>query len=402
MNTDTKNQLLDQVLDANLWAKSGIPHAALGQLRENHPVARYEGDVVDPFWLVTRHADIVAISAQPEQWLNAPRTILLNKRGVPNNIHSLPQMDGAQHVLHRKAIQAWFTPQQIQALADRAKVVARELVDEMAKKNHGDLVPELATPHPLWMMCEILGIPQSESDQVHRLAKSLFAPVDTQAGDDYAMSVQEVFDYCKHVVERLRENPGDDLVSAILRIEEDGAPIGEFEVLSHLLVMISAGHDTTASVIAGGMLALLQNPDQLAVLQQDPTLMPKAIEEMVRWVTPTTNFMRTAAQETVINGVTIPAGDDVCLYYAAANRDALVYDNGDEFRVDRRPNRHLGFGTGAHLCVGQMLAKSELRAVFGELIPRIKRIELAGDPEWMNAFWISALKTLPVSYEISQ
>ena len=400
-----REELLAQVIDADLWARHGVPFEALGRLRESEPIARYEGGAVDPFWLVTRHADIEAISKDSTQWLNGPRTVLHNARGAPKRINSLPQMDGAEHAQHRRAIQNWFNPVRIRRLEERARAVAREIVDSIAKKRSADLVEELAAPHPLWLMCEILGIPPAEHAQVLRVAKTLFAPPGPYAGEQresLVMTVEEVFDYSRHVVQRRRANPSDDLVSALLAIETEGRPISEHETLSHLLVLISAGHDTTASAVSGGLLALIRHPESLALLQKRSDLMAKAVDEMIRYVTPTTNFIRTAVKKVEMGGVRIEAGDDVCLHYAAANRDPRVFSDPDRFQIDRQPNRHHGFGVGPHNCVGQMLAKTEMRTIFAELIPRIKSISLDGDLKWTRAVWISALETLPASFEINQ
>lgn len=389
---------LDLVVDADAWSRAGIPHQALGRIRERRPVARYESGKVDPFWLVTRHADIETISKDSAQWLNAPRTTLQRKRGQPKQLNSLPQMDAPEHALHRRVIHQWLIPRRIRHLEYRMAEVARSLVDDLAAHDGDvDLVPTLAAPHPLRMICEILGVPEDEYDEVLKLSKSLFAPLDPDGGGsrEYTMTVEEIMAFCGALAARRRANPADDLVSAIIAADIDGAPMGQREVLSHLVVLIAAGHDTTASAVSGGILAMINNPDQWAKLKSRPELLPQAVEEIIRYVTPTTNFMRTAVNDCEINGVLIPAGDDVCLHYAAANRDPRVFGDPDKFVIDRSPNRHLGFGVGAHVCIGQVLARVEMKALFSELLSRVERIELRGEPAWMRAFWISALKTLP-------
>jgi cytochrome P450 len=167
------------------------------------------------------------------------------------------------------------------------------------------------------------------------------------------------------------------------------------------MIMISAGHDTTASAINGGMLALIRHPEQLAKLQACPELTESAVNEMLRYVTPTTNFVRTAARDTEISGVKIAKGQDVCIHFCAANRDEDEFENPQAFLIDRRPNRHLAFGIGPHACIGQLLARIEMKALFKELMPRIESIELDGDPEHIKAFWVTGLKKLPVKYEIA-
>lgn len=393
----------DRVLDAAWWGEHGTPHETLAVLRENHPVWRYDRGMVDPFWLITRHEDVAAISRNNQQWLSGPRTTLQRRRGETPQIMSLPQMDPPVHGKHRKILQAWLSPRRIKQLEGRMRDVSRTLLDKLPSEGVVDVVPALAAPHPLRMICELLGLPEEEEPQVLRLSKSLFAPQDPDgsAGRDYAMTVDEILDYCREIVGRKRAEPSDDMVSAILEAEVDDQPIADHIVVSHVLVLIAAGHDTTASAISGGIHAFLQNPAQFEILQNDPALIPHAVEEIIRFVTPTTNFVRTAVEDCELHGARIAAGDDVCLNYAAANRDPRIFERPDEFDIARRPNPHLGFGIGPHVCVGQLLAKVEIAALLKELLPRIRHWELAGEPRWMQAFWVSALKTLPVQYRLA-
>lgn len=404
MSTEVqKTADLDRLLDADAWGERGAPHAELGRLRERHPVCRYEGNVVDPFWLITRHSDVEAISRDNSQWLNGPRTTLQRKRGQPKYLNSLPQMDMPEHGQHRRIMQQWFIPKRIREMELRMRDVSRVLVDGVRNAGEVDLVRAVAAPHPLRMMCDILGVPPEEHDQVLRLSKSLFAPLDADdgTGRDLAMTLDEMFAYCDSLVVRRQANPSDDLVTAIATADIDGGPLGRREVLSHLVVLISAGHDTTASAISGGILAMIENPGSWEKLRSNPSLLPRAIDEMIRYVTPTTNFVRTAVKDCVLHGVSIVAGDDVCLQYAAANRDPRVFTNPDKFVIDRYPNRHLAFGAGPHVCIGQILARIEMETLFSELLARVERIELCGKPEWTRAFWISALKTLPARCEFA-
>lgn len=403
MHTDTEAALdFDRLLDAEWWGRNGIPHAELAELRENQPVWRYEGDVVDPFWLITRHADISMISKDPGQWLSAPRSTLQRKRGERQAINALPQMDPPVHGKHRKVIQAWLLPRNLRKLDDRMRDYAKELVDRLAAKGEADLVSELAARHPLRMICVILGVPPQEEDEVLRLSKILFAPQDSDVANlDHSARVGEVMTFCSSLVAKRRAEPSEDLVSELIAARIDGEPMTDHEITSHLLVLLAAGHDTTASAISGGLLALTRHPDQLRRIQDDMSLVTSAVEEIVRYVTPTTNFMRTAVADTELHGVSIRAGDDVCLHYAAANRDPRVFKEPELFLVDRTPNGHLGFGVGAHLCVGQVLARIEMKALLNELLPRLRRIDLIEQPRWTQAYWISALKQLNTRFEIA-
>ena len=207
--------------------------------------------------------------------------------------------------------------------------------------------------------------------------------------------------FCSELLESRKKSPREDLASAIANASIDESPLAPIEAMSHVLVLVTAGHDTTASAISGGLLALIRNPGELAKLQAQPELIKTAVDEIVRYVTPTTNFLRAATEDTTLRGVPIAKGQDVCINFASANRDEDVFDEPDEFRVDRNPNPHLGFGTGTHVCIGQTLAKLEMQSLFEELVPRIRHVELAGKPRWIDAYWISSLKNLPIRYELA-
>jgi cytochrome P450 len=208
--------------------------------------------------------------------------------------------------------------------------------------------------------------------------------------------VMEMFAYFTTLTASRREHPTDDLASAIANATINGEPISDMDTLSYYAIVASAGHDTTSAGIAGGLLALIQNPDQLARLQSDPSLMGTAVEEIIRWVVPVKEFMRTAQADTEVRGVPIKKGDAVLLSYVSANRDEEVFDDPDKFDVGRDPNKHLSFGYGVHFCLGASLARMEINSFLTELIPRIKTIELAGDPELISTLFVGGLKRLPI------
>ncbi len=212
--------------------------------------------------------------------------------------------------------------------------------------------------------------------------------------------VRTAMGFCAEIALARQENPTDDFASTIANAEIDGERMTIQEIASHLMIMISAGHDTTASAISGGMLALIRHPEQFDKLKAHPELTESAVNEMLRYVTPTTSFVRTAAEETEIGGVKIARDDDICIHFCAANRDEDEFDKPQEFRVDRKRNRHLAFGTGPHACIGQLLARIEMKALFEELMPRIENVETDGDPEYIKAFWVTGLKKLPIKYNI--
>jgi cytochrome P450 len=218
--------------------------------------------------------------------------------------------------------------------------------------------------------------------------------------EDMLAVLLDFFNYFSALTASRRETPTEDLASAIANATTTGEPLSPMDTLSYYVIVASAGHDTTSAGIAGGMRALLEHPDQLARLQADMSLMGTAVEEMIRWVVPVKEFMRTAQEDTVVRGVPIAKGEAVLLSYVSANRDEDVFNEPNKFDVGRDPNKHLSFGYGVHFCLGASLARMEMNSFFSELIPRIKSIELAGEPELMATTFVGGLKHLPIRVEL--
>jgi cytochrome P450 len=213
--------------------------------------------------------------------------------------------------------------------------------------------------------------------------------------------VQDFFAYFTDLTEARRAEPTADLASVIANAEIDGEPVGLMEQISYYVIIATAGHDTTASAMAGGMQALIENPEQLSLLQRDPSLIGSAADEIIRWVSPVKHFMRNCASEYTLRGHTFQPGDAVLLSYPSANRDEDVFDDPFRFDVGRSPNKHLAFGFGAHYCLGAMLARMEIRALLTELVPRIALIELGGEPAEMQTLFVGGLKHLPIRYQLT-
>jgi len=239
-----------------------------------------------------------------------------------------------------------------------------------------------------------------------KLTQELFGAEDDdfkRDDDVLAGIIQTVADFVAYfdgITADRKANPTGDLSSVIANGIVDGEPIGHKEQLGYYIIAATAGHDTTSNTMSGGMQALIENPDQLARLQADPSLMATAIDEMIRWTTPVKHFMRTATVDYDLRGTTIKAGQDVLLSYWSANRDEDVFDDPFRFDIGRTPNKHLAFGFGVHYCLGAMLARMELKALFGALLPRLKSVELAGNPELIRSTFVSGLKRLPIRYQL--
>lgn len=391
------------VFDPEYWGRHGAPHDVLTTLRTKDPIYWFENNQYDPAWLLTRHKDVEQVGKNAKLFLSGPRTVFHNPKGFKSPLIGLPQLDAPQHTKHRRAMQGWFTPKSIRDLEERMLEIAKDTVDEMAATNSCEFCSIVGARLPLKMICEFLGIPEAQEAVVWQLTQDVFSVADPDMAR--AASAQEgvrnAMAFCAEIGKSRQERPTNDFASTIANAEVDGEPMTIQEIASHLMIMISAGHDTTASAINGGMLALIRHPDEFAKLKDQAELTESAVNEMLRYVTPTTNFVRTAAEDTEIGGVKIAKGDDVCIHFCAANRDEAEFADAQAFKIDRKPNRHLAFGIGPHACIGQLLARIEMKALFAELIPRIDSIELDGDPEHIKAFWVTGLKKLPIKYSIA-
>jgi cytochrome P450 len=251
----------------------------------------------------------------------------------------------------------------------------------------------------------ILGVPPEDEGLMLKLTQQLFggADEDMKRSDEETLDsnvIADFFNYFTTLTEDRRKNPTDDVASVIASANYNGEPIGHLEAMSYYTIISTAGHHTTSASKAGGILALIENPDQFKKLKDNPSLMPMAIDETIRWVTPVKNFFRTATEDCIINEKEIKKNDSIMLVYPSGNRDEEVFEDPFKFKVDRSPNRHLAFGFGAHLCLGKHLAKMEMEILYNELFKRIEKIELNGEPSWVKASFVSGLKSLPIKYKI--
>ena len=385
-------------------------HRGLALLRREAPVHLVTAPGYRPFYAVTRHADIMEVERDGALWLSEPRPALAplasERANAGFRVRTLVNMDDPDHRVVRAIGADWFRPRAMRMLEARVRELAREHVDRMASLGgECDFVADIAVHYPLYVILSLLGMPESDFPKMLQLTRELFGAQDEEfgrdAGKDQRMSVlMDFFAYFQELTAARRADPTDDLASAIANAVVDGQPLNDVETMSYYVIVATAGHDTTSSTIAGGLQALLANPGELARLRDDPALLPTAADEMIRWVTPVKEFMRTASAGTVLGGVPIAKGESVLLSYPSANRDEEVFTDPFRFDVGRDPNRHLAFGFGAHYCLGAALAKMETRALFAELLPRLESIELAGVPEWTATTFVGGLKHLPVRYRL--
>lgn len=392
--------------DPKAYADEKRFHAACTLLRREAPVARVEVDGFDPFWAITKHEDVMEIARHPERWLNGPRPALGPRRRDAGEmpVRTLVQMDAPDHTVYRNISSSWFKPKSIARLGERAGELARRYVDRMATLGgECDFVTDVAVHYPLYVILSLLGLPEEDFPRMLKLTQELFGTVDPElsGGADLMATLLDFFEYFQRLTESRRAHPTDDLGSVIANAEVDGRPIGILEAVGYYVLIATAGHDTTSSAIAGGLHALIEHPGELRRLQAEPSLVPSAVEEMIRWVSPVKQFMRTATEDSVVRGVRIPAGDAVLLSYPSANRDEDVFDRPQLFDAGRDPNRHVAFGFGAHFCLGTHLARLEARALYKELLPRLRSVELAGEPAYMETLFVGGPKHLPIRYQLA-
>ncbi len=419
----------DTLVDPTATADGSV-HEVYARLRAEGGVHWCEPAGFRPFWAVTSHAHITTVSKANERFVNRFRTYLapaeveaqtLAMLGDTHLFRTLVDLDDPEHRELRRLTHSWFLPPSLKQLETEIAGIARDSVDRMASLG-GEccFVNEVALYYPLRVIMRILGLPPGDEPQMLRMTQEIFGAGDPDvvarskhltagAGlsegtgnpqvDLFAL-MQEYFAYFGAVSADRRARPRDDASTLIANGIVDGKPITDHAALSYYVIIATAGHDTTSSTAAGGLLELIRAPAELAKLKADPGLLPLAVEEMIRWVTPVKHFMRTATEDCELGGQQIKAGDSLCLFYASGNRDETVFADAARFVADRSPNPHIAFGHGIHLCLGLHLARLEIRALFAELLPRLGEIELAGEPQNSVANFVSGLKSLPIRYRM--
>lgn len=398
--------------DPTAYADEARLHAAMAHLRAHAPVSWVEAPGYNPFWAITKHADIMAIERDNTVFTNSPRPVLTTAEGDAQHasmgVSTLIHMDDPQHRKVRAIGADWFRPKAMRALKVRVDELAKSFVDKMADRGgECDFVQEVAVNFPLYVIMSLLGIPEADFPRMLAYTQELFGSDDAelQRGatmEERGLALFDMFTYFNDITASRRAQPTEDLASAIANARIDGEPLSDIDTVSYYLIVATAGHDTTSATISGGLQALAENPDQLERLQADPGLLPLAVEEMIRWVTPVKEFMRTARQDTEVRGVPIAAGESVLLSYPSGNRDEDIFTDPFRFDVGRDPNKHVAFGYGVHFCLGAALARMEINSFYSELLPRLKSVELAGRPEHTATIFVGGLKHLPIRYQLSR
>jgi len=415
MSTPTMDDAAKALADPTAYADDARLHEALARLRAENPVAWVDQAPYRPFWAITKHADIMAIERANDLWLSAPRPLLAtaeaddlgrSQQEMGIGLRTLIHMDDPHHRKVRAIGADWFRPKAMRELKVRVDELARIYVDKMREIGpECDFVTDIAVNFPLYVILSLLGLPEEDFGRMHMLTQEMFGGDDDEykrgtTVEEQMAVLTDFFNYFSALTNSRRENPTDDLASAIANGRVDGELMSDMDTLSYYVIVASAGHDTTKDAISGGLHALIENPGELAQLKADPGLMGTAVEEMIRWSTPVKEFMRTAAEDTEVRGVPIAKGESVYLAYVSGNRDEEVFTDPFRFDVGRDPNKHLAFGYGVHFCLGAALARMEMNSLFSELLPRLDSIELAGEPELSATTFVGGLKHLPIRYSV--
>jgi cholest-4-en-3-one 26-monooxygenase len=401
------------LVDPERFARRGYPHELWTKLRAEAPVLRLEPPGFHPFWAITRHADIVEVSSRPEIFSSAYGITLapVAQPLVPFGSEMVVMLDPPRHRPVRKLASKRFTPRAVKDHRPDIERIAVEVLDEAAtggEVRECDFVRSVAAPIPIGVMSWILGVPREDWELLYRLTNEVIGASDPEFRREgetpektSRRARKELHVYLERLIEKRRCEPGDDLVSELLGAQLEGEPVPHGLLLQNAELFVEAGNETTRNAISGGLLAFCEHPGEWERLEAHPELLPQAVEEILRWVTPITHFTRVATRDYELRGQKIRRGDQLALYFASANRDEDVFEDPFEFRIDRRPNRHLAFGVGEHVCLGAHIARLELETIFRHLLDRLEEFELAGPVERLGSVVNGGIKHLPLRYRLS-
>ncbi|WP_332817493.1 cytochrome P450 [Sphingopyxis sp.] len=402
--------------DPDEFAANGYPHEIWSKMRREQPIAWHDDGVREPFWALARYADITAVGKDSDQFISAPGvTILRNDQlGEPDTprVPLLLTMDPPEHHKYRMVLRERFKPSVMRALEEHIIARCREIADQVvaarvaaATAGDGeviDFVDAIAMRLPLDVILELLGVPADDRDQMYLWSNAVIGSEDPEYGnvdlprEAILAAQQAMFGYFARFIAERRAAPREDLVSLLVEARIDGTPLSDHEILGFCFLLAIAGNETTRNATSGAMLALIEHPEARATLTADPSIMVPAVEELLRWVTPIVYMARTATCDVEIAGQTVRAGEKVVLFYPSANRDEGMFENPFTLDLLRKPNRHLTFGFGRHSCLGNDLARIELRAVLTEILTRFPGLELAGPVSRLRSNFVGGIKHMPV------
>ncbi len=383
--------------------RNGPPHELYTLMRREAPVLKHRG--IDPgspawFWALSRHTDVVEVSRQFQIYSSAKKGALMNQDRPDLEVaRMMIDQDPPEHTRLRNLVNRGFTPKAVRMLEDHFRDVAERLIREAVAEGEVDFVDKVSAELPLIAIAELLGVPHEDRRKVFEWSNRMIGATDPDMSgglDDAAAASIELYMYANELGAQRRAEPRNDLISMLVSAEGNDQ-LSEHEFDLFVLLLSVAGNETTRNGISHGVLALIDHPHAYAELRADPSLIPSAVEEMLRWATPVNNFVRTATCDVELHGVQIKEGDAVCMLYASANRDEDVFTDPFTFDIHRNPNPHVTFGGGGpHFCLGFNLAKMEMRVLFEQLVAQVSTIELLGDVPKLRSSFVHGIKKLPV------
>ncbi len=388
------------ILDPALF-EHGPPHELFARMRKEAPVRWNTRPDGSGFWSLTRHADVSAVSRDTETFSSYKAGIFLNPdlvNPLDVNRQLLLFKDPPEHTKYRLLLQKAFTPNTVKAMEDAVRARVTKTIDAFVERGSADLAKELAIPVPLLMLLDLMGLPEEDLEKLHAWTDEIEESTRTEAPavDTF---VQLAGYLHEQIARQTAEGVEDTIVMKLRNAEVDGEKLDDTEILVFFGLLVFAGNDTTRNTTAGGMLALLQHPDQLAELRADPSLIPDAIEEILRYTSVVNYFVRTATKDTELNGQAIAEGDKVMMWYTSASRDEEVFEEPQRFDIHREKPEHKAFGGGGrHFCLGSGLARLELRVMFEEVLRRLDDLQLDGEPRWLPSPWANMVTSVPVAF----
>ena len=387
------------LLDGSFYVDD--PHEKYTWMRENAPVYF---DAKNGVWGIASYAALLAMEKDPTTFSNAGG---IRPDGGP--IPMMIDMDDPEHWKRRKLVNKGFTPRRVRDSEQKIRDVCDAIIDTVCERGECDFVTDIAAPLPMILIGDMLGVEPEDRSDLLRWSDDMVSAQSGNATDEQYVKAMDAMmgysEFCAHAVAQRQAAPTDDLMSLLVHAEVDGDRLSPDDVLHESLLILVGGDETTRHVISGGVEQLLLNPDQRQLLVDDPSKITVAIEEMLRWVTPIKNMCRTVTRDTEFMGQSLTAGQKCMLLFESANRDATRFDDAFRFDVERAPNEHLAFGFGAHFCLGQALARLELKVMFEQLLVRLPDLELAADPADLprrRANFISGLESMPVRFTPSR
>lgn len=403
MTYDLSFDQLDVISHASY--KDGPPYELYRQLRAEAPVIRCRGMepmYTDEFWAITRYADVVEVSRKFQTYSSAKKGSLMNEQATEidnDSARLMIDLDPPAHTRLKTLVNRGFTPKAMRMLESHFREVAVQLIEEALDAGSVEFVDKVSAELPLIAIAELVGIPVEDRRKVFDWSNAMIGSNDPEFNADPEagqIAATELYMYSNQLALERRQNPKDDIITTLIS-EHDGDVLTEHEFDLFMLLLAVAGNETTRNAISHGVVAMIENRDQWRKMQADPSLVPSAVEEILRWATPVNYFRRAATCDVELHGVQIKEGESVTMFYPSANRDETAFTNADVFDITRSPNHHVTFGGGGpHFCLGANLARLEMRILFEELSRRTADIELTGPVKKLQSSFIHGIKSLPV------